>query len=57
MNIVLTHPVHGAKVAINQDELLLDIKNGWSVYTVKPEEEVVSKKPLRNKLREEQLKD
>ena len=32
MNIVLVHPVHGAKVAINELELEQDEKNGWTRY-------------------------
>jgi hypothetical protein len=32
MNIVLVHPVHGAKVAINETEMEHDVKNGWTRY-------------------------
>lgn len=32
MNIVLVHPIHGAKVATNQVELEQDVKNGWTEY-------------------------
>lgn len=32
MNIVLVHPVHGAKVAIDEGEMAADLKNGWYVY-------------------------
>ena len=32
-NIVLTHPKHGAKVAISEQEALNDIANGWSRYS------------------------
>ena len=32
MNIVLVHPIHGAKVAINEMELEQDEKNGWTRY-------------------------
>ena len=32
MNVVLVHPVHGAKVAINEKEMELDVKNGWIEY-------------------------
>lgn len=32
MNVVLVHPVHGAKVAINQLEIEMDEKNGWTRY-------------------------
>lgn len=31
-NIVLTHPRHGAKIAISDQEMLNDISNGWSRY-------------------------
>lgn len=33
MNIYLTHPVHGAKVATMELEAEMDEKNGWSRYT------------------------
>lgn len=32
MNVVLVHPIHGAKVAINQTEVEMDEKNGWKRY-------------------------
>ena len=32
MNVVLIHPVHGAKVAIHEQELEEDEKNGWTRY-------------------------
>ena len=32
MNVVLVHPIHGAKVAINELELEQDEKNGWTRY-------------------------
>lgn len=32
MNIVLVHPIHGAKVATQQVELEQDVKNGWTEY-------------------------
>lgn len=32
MNIVLVHPIHGAKVAINEQEFEEDVKNGWTCY-------------------------
>jgi hypothetical protein len=32
MNVVLVHPVHGAKVAISEDEIKLDEKLGWTRY-------------------------
>ena len=32
MNIYLTHPVHGAKVATMELEALADEKNGWTRY-------------------------
>jgi len=33
MNVVLVHPIHGAKVAINAQELEHDEKLGWTRYT------------------------
>lgn len=32
MNVVLVHPIHGAKVAINHEEMEQDVKNGWTEY-------------------------
>jgi hypothetical protein len=32
MNITLTHPVHGAKIAIMDLEAEMDEKNGWTRY-------------------------
>lgn len=32
MNVVLVHPVHGAKVATNELEMEQDVKNGWTEY-------------------------
>lgn len=32
MNIYLTHPVHGAKVATMELEAEMDEKNGWTRY-------------------------
>ena len=32
MNVVLVHPIHGAKVAINALEIEMDEKNGWTRY-------------------------
>lgn len=30
MNVTLVHPLHGAKVAINETEIAEDEKNGWT---------------------------
>ena len=32
MNIILVHPVHGAKVATMELEIEADEKNGWTRY-------------------------
>lgn len=32
MNVILVHPIHGAKVAINELEMEQDVKNGWTEY-------------------------
>lgn len=52
MNVTLVHPTHGAKVAINQVELEMDEKNGWTRYNPDTPVEVAPKaeKPVRNKL-------
>lgn len=52
MNIVLVHPIHGAKVAINELEMEQDEKNGWTRYNPDTPAEVAPKaeKPVRNKL-------
>ena len=42
MNVVLVHPVHGAKVATNELEMQADVKNGWSEYNPSTPVEVAS---------------
>jgi len=42
MNITLVHPLHGAKVAINDVELAEDEKNGWTRYNPDTPVEVAS---------------
>ena len=32
MNITLTHPVHGAKIATMELEVEMDERNGWTRY-------------------------
>lgn len=32
MNVIMVHPVHGAKVAINLVEIEMDEQNGWTRY-------------------------
>ena len=32
MNVILTHPVHGAKVATIDLEIEMDEQNGWTRY-------------------------
>jgi hypothetical protein len=32
--IYMSHPVHGAKVAIMEEEAIFDEKNGWTRYTL-----------------------
>jgi len=32
MNVTMTHPIHGAKIAINETEAEMDEKNGWTRY-------------------------
>ena len=51
-NVVLTHPVFGAKIATNETEIELDEKNGWTRYNADTPVEVAPKaeKPVRNKL-------
>jgi hypothetical protein len=52
MNITLVHPLHGAKVAINETELIEDEKNGWTRYNPDTPVEAapIAEKPVRNKL-------
>ena len=39
--IYMSHPFHGAKVAIMEEEAIFDEQNGWTRYTLDtPEEEV-----------------
>lgn len=48
MNVVLVHPIHGAKVAINQAEIEMDEQNGWKRYNSDtPAEESVEVAPKR----------
>ena len=42
MNVVLVHPIHGAKVAINELEMEQDVKNGWTEYNPDTPVEVAS---------------
>jgi hypothetical protein len=42
MNVVLVHPIHGAKVAINKLEMEQDVKNGWTEYNPSTPVEVAS---------------
>jgi hypothetical protein len=47
MNVVMVHPVHGAKVATNQLELEADEKNGWTRYNPDtPAEKVAAPEPV-----------
>lgn len=53
-NVVLVHPVHGAKVATNEVEIQMDEKLGWTRYNPDTPAEVapepVVEAPKRNKL-------
>lgn len=50
MNVVMVHPVHGAKVAINEIEVEQDEKNGWTRYN--PEEvSAPAEQPKRRRTR------
>lgn len=51
MNVVLVHPVHGAKVAINQTEIEMDEKNGWQRYNPEkvPESPIEDQQPTQGK--------
>jgi hypothetical protein len=42
MNVTLVHPIHGAKVAINEVEIANDEKNGWTRYNPDTPVEVAS---------------
>lgn len=48
MNVVLVHPIHGAKVAINEEEMKMDKKNGWVEY-VAPDPVQPQNKPVKTK--------
>lgn len=48
MNVLLVHPVHGAKYALCEAEILHDEEHGWSRYTEPtPEEAAPVDKPRR----------
>ena len=50
MNVLLTHPVHGAKYALSDAEIEHDAKHGWVRYTEPtPTEEVAA--PVKRKRR------
>lgn len=52
MNVVLVHPIYGAKVAICEEEVLVDEKQGWKRHTsveVDHAEVVKSQKPARGR--------
>lgn len=57
MNITLVHPVHGAKIAIHDAEVIADEKNGWTRYNPDAPVEAALKaeKPVRNKLTRNKL--
>lgn len=40
MVIYLTHPVHGTKVAISEEEAIYDEGNGWQRFVSSPTEKV-----------------
>jgi hypothetical protein len=42
MNVVMTHPLHGAKIATNEVEAEQDEKNGWVRYNPNTPVEVAS---------------
>jgi hypothetical protein len=47
--IYMSHPVHGAKVSIMEEEAIFDEQNGWTRYTLDtPTEEEVA--PVVNTL-------
>lgn len=51
MNVVLVHPTHGAKVAINELEMEQDFKNDWTRYNpdtlIEAASDVVDEAPKR----------
>lgn len=49
MNVVMVHPVYGAKIAINEDELKHDEKLGWTRYNPDtPVEQSIEAAPVEN---------
>lgn len=50
MNVVMVHPIHGAKVATNEIELEQDEKAGWTRYNPDtPTEPVAAPVPERTR--------
>jgi hypothetical protein len=47
MNVVMVHPVHGAKIAINLTEVEQDEQNGWSRYNADTPAAVAEVAPKR----------
>ena len=58
MNVVMVHPIHGAKIAINLSEIENDEKNGWSRYNpdtpAAPAVEVAPKRKYTRRVVQEQ---
>lgn len=61
MNVVLVHPVHGAKIATAEVEIKNDEKNGWVRYTsdtpiqVAPEIEDKPKRKFQRRVSEQSI--
>ena len=58
MNVIMVHPVHGAKIAMSPVEIEQDEQNGWSRYNpdtpAAPAVEVAPKRKYTRKAIQEQ---
>ena len=59
MNVVLIHPIHGAKVAINQAEIEMDEQNGWKRYNpdtpAETSAEITPKRQYKRRVQEQPI--
>ena len=58
MNVIMVHPVHGAKIAMSPVEIEQDEQNGWSRYNsdtpAEPSVEVAPKRKYTRRVVQEQ---
>lgn len=50
---ILTHPFHGTKIAMSDEEIRMDEENGWLRYTENTPEEAAPKRKYTRKVVEQ----